>query len=427
MREAQAQSAMIAAAPVPFWWFHGELEAGGRTFLNNPPRNGVNSAGEKSLAKYYEYSTIRPGPFMNGQVSTGSNDGLYQVDIWAKNVGYTDQSYLADLSKAGEQYLSVGWDQTPHVNSTSAQTLYNGVGTNALTLPAGLSNSLFVASGHHYGNNGATAFTPANAAAVKSLIDHNVHQTDIGIRRDTASVEYRYTPTTAWDIKANYTDTKRTGTQVDGVTFSWGTSGVRVDAPRPVNDRTQNYGLGGEYAGTSPWGKKFNFKLAYNGSTYNDGYDPYTLENPFCPTGAAGAGSCARPGSTSAPLARMSLAPDNQADSFSGTLGADLPFKSRYMGTVSYTMMRQNQDFLPFTITPGLLVHGIPANSTSALPASSLNGAINTLLLNNVLTTQITPDLKSKLSYRYYKYDNDTPGDPFPGDWPADWRVYRRR
>ena len=40
---------------------------------------------------------------------------------------------------------------------------------------------------------------------------------------------------------------------------------------------------------------------------------------------------------------------------------------------------------------------------------TSLNGAINTLLVNNVVTTQVTSDLKTKLSYRYYDYDNQTP------------------
>jgi len=415
MPNALAQSAP-QAEPIPFWWFHGELEAGGRMFLNNPQRNGVNSAGQNSLAKYYEYSTIKPGAFLNGYLSTGSKDGLYQVDVWAKNVGYSDQSYTADLSKAGEQYLSLGYDQTPHIYSTSAQTLYNGVGSNALTLPTGLSNSLYNASGKgNYGSVGSGAFTSTNAANVQALINQNVHTTDIGIKRDTASVEYRYTPTANWDIKADYSDMRRTGTQVDGVVFAWGTSGVRVDAPKPVNDRTQNYGLNGEYAGTSPWDQKFNFKLAYNGSTYSDGYDSYTVENPFCPTGASSATSCARTASTSAPLARMTLPPDNQANGFSGTLGADLPFKSRYMGTMSYSMMRQNEAFVPFTTTSGLTVNGQAANSTSSLPASSLNGAINTLLLNNVVVTQITPDLKSKLSYRYYDFDNNTPSLTFPG------------
>ena len=50
------------------------------------------------------------------------------------------------------------------------------------------------------------------------------------------------------------------------------------------------------------------------------------------------------------------------------------------------------------------------------MPASSLNGAINTFLSNNVVTTQITPELKSKLSYRYYNYDNNTP-ELFFNDW----------
>src|SRR5664280_865266 len=414
--------AMPAAEPVPFWWFHGELEVGGRFFLNNPERNGVNSAGQKSLAKFYEYRDLRPGPFGNFHLATGTSNGLYQFDVWGKNVGYDDQRYDLNASKAGEHYFNFQWDQTPHVYSTSAQTLYNGVGSNALTLPAGLSAALAAAAAAgpgtgHYGTNGTSAFTPANATAVQNLINGNVHTTDIGIRRDTASVEYRYTPTTNWDINVNYDNMHRTGTQADGVTFGWGTSGVRVDVPKPVDDTTQNYGLAGEYAGTSPWGKNFNFKLAYNGSTYTDASDSYTVENPFCPAGATGANSCDRTGSLSAPLARMSEWPSNQANGFTGTLGADLPLKSRYMGTASYTMMRQNQAFIPFTVTPGLLIGGLPANSTSPLPGSSLNGAINTLLLNNVLTTQITSDLKSKLSYRYYNVDNNTPELYFPSNF----------
>ena len=92
--------------------------------------------------------------------------------------------------------------------------------------------------------------------------------------------------------------------------------------------------------------------------------------------------------------------PSNNANGFSGTAALDLPWKSRYVGTVSYTMMRQNDSFMP--------------NSTSTqtrLPfaGSSLNGAINTLLINNQLTTKITPELTSKLTYRYYDFQNNTP------------------
>ena len=75
----------------------------------------------------------------------------------------------------------------------------------------------------------------------------------------------------------------RHGTQTDGVagfgpSFGFGPTQV----PRPVDDTTQNYGvLAGEYAGTSPWGQRFNFKLAYKGSNYDDFINGYTIQDPF--------------------------------------------------------------------------------------------------------------------------------------------------
>ncbi len=427
------------------WWYHAYVEAGGRFFVNNPQRDGVSAFGGHSLAKYYEYSTIKPGPFMDGNVSAGTNNGLYQFDVWAKNIGYTDQSYRLDASKAGEHYLTLGWDQIPHVYSTSAQTIYNGVGTNSLTVPAGIGTSIFNAINAVAGTNNqwpciansTTASNPCNttnnptrtllsvgqANAIQRILNADSHGTEIGIRRDTASADYRYTPTDAWDIRANYLNTRRTGTQVDGVVFSPGTSGVAAQVPKPVADTTQNYGASGEYAGTSLWGQKFNFKVAYNGSTYKDDNSFYTVQNPFCDAAdaTAGYGTCARTGSPSNPLALMSLWPDNQANAFTGTLGAELPWKSRYMGTVSYTMMRQNEAFLPFTLNPTVFTSNTipPAITTGApptVPYSSLNGSINTLLINNVVTTQITPDLKSKATYRYYNFDNSTPELTF-NDW----------
>ena len=127
----------------PFWWTHGEIEVGGRDFLNDPTVGGSiygnTNNGDfalpamptrpNSLAKYYEYSIVAPGAFGGGHVATGTSDGLYQIDLWANNVGsyfqgFSDQSYMLTASKAGEQYFTFIWDQTPHVYSTSAQTFF---------------------------------------------------------------------------------------------------------------------------------------------------------------------------------------------------------------------------------------------------------------------------------------------------------------
>ena len=131
---ADADLPVKAVAPVELpWWTHGFVDFGGRGFLNNPTYGGHIFQGQGSLAKYYEYSTVKPGPFGDFNVATGSWDGLYEINAWGQNVGYSDQRYNADFSKAGEHYFNFMWDETPHVYSTSASTLFNTNG-NALTL-----------------------------------------------------------------------------------------------------------------------------------------------------------------------------------------------------------------------------------------------------------------------------------------------------
>ena len=388
------------------WWFHGIVEVGGRDFLNDPQRNGLWVNGQNSLAKYYEYSTVKPGPFSNIDLSAGSANGLYQADFWARNIGYTDQSYYLDLSKAGEYYVNLGWDQTPHLYSTSALTPYLGIGTTSLTLPPALLN---------------------NTSTTSAFINPFLHPTDIGIERDTASIQSRWTPNDSWDIKADYSHMRRTGTQVDGVVGFAPKSGSPFGSPtqvaKPVADTTQNFGVNGEYVGTSFWGQRITFKAGYKGSLYDDDFSSYTIQNPYC-TGATTA-TCATTAAGAnpflSPFARLSLPPSNQANAVSGTMAAELPWKSRYVGTLSYTMMRQNDAFMPMTINPGATA------AAQALPATSLNGAINTLLSNNVLTSQITPDLRSKATYRYYDYQNDTPEilfSPGCGNTTTCWVSY---
>ena len=421
-----ADMVVKAVAPVELpWWTHGFIELGGRGFLNDPQRDGHIFQGGSSLAKFYEYRDLRPGPTGDFFVAAGSKDGLYEVDAWGKNVGYRDQRYEAYMSKAGEQYFNFMWDQTPHVYSTSASTLFNTNG-NVLTLAnPNFGHNLYTSLGSSWPTGAAPAIN-ANQIKIQQAVNSNVHLTDVGIRRDTAAVDYRYTPTDNWDIRANYSNMRRTGSQVDGVVFGASTSAARTEVAKPIADTTQNFGVNGEYAGTSAWGQKFNVLVGYNGSVYQDDFNSYTVQNPWCDTGFTN--NCFQPSPTAAsgPLGRMSTPPSNQMNAVTGTFGADLPLHSRYMGTIAYTGMRQNDAFLPFTInsvsgnpSAPLLVNGLPANALSTIPqlvrtqggvgVTSLDGKINTLLSNNVLTTQITPDLKTKLSYRYYDYDNGTP------------------
>ena len=160
-----------------------------------------------------------------------------------------------------------------------------------------------------------------------------------------------------------------------------------------------------------------------------DNISSYTVQNPYC-TGATAA-TCST--ATLSPFADESTPPSNSANGVSGTLAAYLPWQSRYVGTLNYTQMRQDQTFQPMTDNPSAVASpvaffgGIPwsavnfgfINGNPADPTNNLQGKIGTLLSNNVLTSQITPDLTSKLSYRYYDFDNETPRIIFPAGYPT--------
>src|SRR5665647_1522173 len=168
MPGALAADIPLKAVAVPVdlpWWTHGFVEVGGRGFLNDPTYGGHIYQGQGSLAKYYEYSSIKPGAFGDFNVAAGSGNGLYQINAWGQNVGYSDQRYNADFSKAGEHYLNFMWDQTPHVYSTSGSTLFNTNG-NALTLAnPNFGHALF----QNLGNTWPAA-SLANAANIQSAI-----------------------------------------------------------------------------------------------------------------------------------------------------------------------------------------------------------------------------------------------------------------
>jgi MtrB/PioB family decaheme-associated outer membrane protein len=394
-------------APLPGWWSSGYLEGGWRFFGNQ--------VGREDLAKYYEYRTLKPGAFFDGQTSFGTLDGIYRYDIWAENAGYGDQRYLFNFSQAGWQYFTFMWDQTPHLYSTTAKTLFQGVGTNNLTVPPVLLSPNPLNAAAVAGPNSVN-FDNAHALGLTTAVNSLLYLTDLGIRRDTAAVEYRFTPSANWDGNVEYSHLSREGTQPQGsVTYQTNTvargAGTTtryfVELPKPVKDTTQDAKTSLEYAGDSWWGQKFNVNVVYGASLYRNSYSLYTWQNPW----QTGVDKGAFPFHEF-----MSLPPDNTMQNVGVTTGIDLPLRSRYMGTVNYAFYRQNDQFGPYTVNPLALAISTPnpgavvgTTPLPVLPGQSLDARINTLLSNNVLYTQITNDLKSTLKYRYYDVDNQTP------------------
>ncbi len=372
----------INALPVAnVWSYDGFAEVGGRFDFNSPNKT--------TLGKFYEYRDLRPGVFGNFYFGAHRADGLFDFDVWGQNAGWDDQAYGLDLAKPGTYYLTFGWDETPHVFSKNAKTLYSGVGTNYLTIPGSVRAALGAAG---------------PSAAANAIINANSSTIDVKYRRDTASAAARWTPNDAWDINIDYSHMHRHGTEPLGaVSFAQRGANAQRSAyelPRPVDDVTQNGNLKAEYAGTTPWGKPFNVALGGAISDYSNSEKSLTFQNPWNAVPAA-----------AFPVNNLyGLEPDNKAQTVNVSGGVGLPFNSRYMGTFQYTWMQVDTANLPWT---GNTAYG--ATPSFLTP----NRAANTMLVNNVLHTQLTPDLKSTLRYRYYSYDtkDNLPAVVFPTWW----------
>jgi MtrB/PioB family decaheme-associated outer membrane protein len=439
----------------------GDIEFGGRYFIQRPGDIGRawltpgKNPNDQSISKFEEYGKVPEGAFLERlQIGGQTKDAEYFVDLRATDVGNNNQRYIFDWGKTGDISGTVSWDQIPHLYSTTAQNIWKGVGTSNLTtnvnlgvlgqiaaqagatVPAQVYNNTPIfqiggVNGYTYNYGGCTqAGNPLGCVGAQDVINqalrNNLNVVKIGIERDKLEADQRWTPSPNWEVRGTYSTERREGTQISGTNWGGGGGAETVQVIRPVGDTTQNGKASAERTGEWGYGK-YNVKLTGSISTFDNDFSSFTVQNPYFVSnlGTTAFTGCnatflstaavipgfGNPGVTP-PCSRISLMPSNQAYTANLTSGIDLPFQSRFMNTVQYTAMRQDDPFQPFTVNTGntYYVNNNIANAViSGNPAFSLSGEVNALLVNNVLNTQVTRDLKSSLRYRYYDNANETP------------------
>src|SRR5262249_20998570 len=129
-----------------------------------------------------------------------------------------------------------------------------------------------------------------------------------------------------------------------------------------------------------------------------------TWQNPYSATPWTG-GATGLPASFDFPLGRIGVAPDNDFHQLSFDGSYDISYTTHAALSASLGRMSQNEGFLPYTITPGLV--------STPLPRSSLEGEIDTRFLLGRLSLRPTRALSVVASVRYDERDNRTPQSEF--------------
>jgi hypothetical protein len=355
----------------------------------------LHTTGEKT-ALYDRYSRWPTnGPAFDVDVNfERPSDGSY-AEVRASRISEEDQYYQAVYGKAGAYKAAIFVRDMPNVLSTDAKSIWNGVGSNNLTLKDGL-----VPGGS----------TPAQVSAVSAAAP----TITLGTERNKQGLALSDYLTPHWSVYLNASDEERKGDRPYGGPFFFdfaNIGGAILETIKPIDDSTVNITAGVRYAG-SAW----RADVSYSGSLYRDHYLSYSFQQPFT------IGPSVVPGTLASPITQgqMSMEPDNDYNNLHATVTRLLPMNGEVSLTAGTGEMNQNDRLIPptncqgtfgfssngtFTIGPQnpQLFPCSEWNTTAALSQQRANMLIVTTLTQATLVLQPTSDVSVRAGAKYYR------------------------
>lgn len=320
---------------------------------------GAGSVSDKS-AEFGQYNGLdKKGGYFIGDTAVRSRgaDGTYW-NLNASNLGLDTRSVDAEGGKQGNYKFQFKYDETPHRIWNGAQTPFIGSGGASLTLPTGF----------------AAATTGAMPLAGQ------MNSVDLGTLRKQVGVGASWIPVSNWEYAFNVRHETREGNKLTAGSF-FVNSAQLIE---PVDYVTDQVDASASYAT-----KKFQLKLAYYGSKFQDRNSALSWTDPY---GTAALGAFPGAGSSG----QLALPPDNQFHQVSATAGYQFSDKTRLSADLAVGRMTQNDSFLPY-------------GTAFAGPGGSLNGRAKTLDAAVKLSSAVTDRLRLNAAYTHNDRDNQTP------------------
>ena len=347
----------------------GSAEAGVRGFIDKPP--------PEQLGKFEEYRDFNNGLFLPDlRLRLFTPDEKYSFDFAGREWGLTDQEYYVGGERLGLFRFDFGWNQIPHILSTSARLLaaQPEPGVFVLSLPR----------------------PPLTAYNSAPRLDK------VGFQTDIANILFKLTPTPEIDLIGEYTRMWKHGDRPFSMVF--GSPGSNFfEVLQPINSYTHDVRLRATLAKPD-----YQLQFDYGFSLYENSFTAVRADNPcfgnlaFCSSGDANPPAPA--------TGQASLPPDNFANTFGLSGGVNVPWwRTRLTGNVTYSWWHQNQAFLPQTINPALA--SVPEVQ---LPQSSLNGNVQIFLVNMGVVSRPLRQLTLTGKYRFYSYNDWSDEPTFP-------------
>lgn len=366
------------------WEYDGLFELG-----------GLATFGDEDAQFFRQYNDLEDGVAA----------GLLWVDLWKPETGtYLEArgSYLGNddnyFRLRGGQYgklrAEAFFRSLPHIVSTTAHPIWEGIGGDDLTLPAGMIP-------------GATPQADVQAAS-----DAAPRRT-IRVDRTRAGVSIEGDAGRGWVAYGALVNEQRDGTRLWGGPFffnyPFADNGGVLETVRPIDFSTTDLS-----AGLRRVGKVWRFNSVYSGSFFRNHKSRLDYQNPFAitpvvPVPAAGTLS----------QGTFSLEPDNDAHNLKMELARSLPMQGELSFTGAYGTMRQDDALVPpvgcegtigIFLGPGADYTADCANwnTPAALSRLTADARIDTLLLDAKASFRPTEGFAWHAELRRYREKNKT-------------------
>ncbi|HZW13824.1 MAG TPA: MtrB/PioB family decaheme-associated outer membrane protein [Noviherbaspirillum sp.] len=352
----------------------------------------------------------------NGAAITSFSLGVEKPDdarflnVRGGGLGRKDQYFGVEYGRYNDFKFSAFYNETPHVFSTNARPVWNGVGTGNLTLPNGIK------PGSVHESDQASYAALQNAAMNASTTTLEVDRKKFGLKLEG----YLKENVTGF---VNYTVEKREGARAFGGGFLF--DFIRWEGGTPSNPGTFNpaqpfwisggametvepidYTTHDILAGLRMVGEKDQLNLTFNGSLFVNDIKSLTWENPFA-IGFPGMNVF----DTNIERGRFALSPDNQAYHVKADYARSLEGIGQFTAAVSLGRMRQDESLLPPLVNSGMDFEGNDRsnwNTTAALSQQTANARIDTQMVDLGLLLKPAKDWTVRGKLRYYDENDKT-------------------
>src|SRR5436190_615334 len=227
-----------------------DVEVGMCYVSDESPRFGrYNGLDDDGLSLILNFDILRRAP-------SGSDDASYFA-AKGRNLGLDNRELKVEFGRQGSYRVHLDYDQVPNERGDDARTIYNGVGTDTLTLPAGWVGAQTT--------SGMTRLLPS-----LQPVEFETER-----RRAGAGVDGQISQ--HWSFVTNFRRETKDGLKSLGAVF--GNSGGNprsVLIPELIDYTTDQIDLGIRYTD-----QKMQFQLAYYGSLFSDTNQGMTFQNPY--------------------------------------------------------------------------------------------------------------------------------------------------